>query len=102
MLINLTLEVQIAFLLTEKVTIPNKQSDFAYVFSKKLAIEVPKHSDISKYVIDLKPGNKFFYDPIYNLNSIELETLKIYIETNLANDFIWSSKSSIRALIIFI
>ena len=29
--------------------------------------------------------------PIYSLKQVELEILKIYIETNLANSFIWSS-----------
>ena len=37
----------------------------------------------------------------YSLKPVELETLKTYIETNIANGFIRSSKSSIGAPIFF-
>ena len=38
---------------------------------------------------------------IYSLSPIELKTLKTYIKTNLANDFIHPSKSPAGALILF-
>ncbi len=41
------------------------------------------------------------YGPIYSLGPVELETLKSYIENNLANGFIWPSKFSAGALILF-
>ena len=44
---------------------------------------------------------QLFYEFIYSLKSIKLETLKIYIKTNLANKFIKLSKSSIRDFIFF-
>ncbi len=41
------------------------------------------------------------YGPIYSLGPVELETLKAYIENNLANSFIRPSKSPARAPILF-
>ena len=41
------------------------------------------------------------YGPIYNLGPVELETLKTYIKTNLANGFIRSSKFPAGAPIFF-
>ena len=42
------------------------------------------------------------YRPIYSLGLVELETLKTYIETNLANGFIRPSKSPASAPILFV
>ncbi len=39
--------------------------------------------------------------PIYILSLVELEILKIYIETYLKTGFIWPSKSSAKASIFF-
>ena len=41
------------------------------------------------------------YGPIYSLRPVELETLKAYIEINLANRFIRPSKSPAGAPILF-
>ena len=40
-------EVQIASLVTEEFTIPVEYSDFAYVFLKESASELPERSDIN-------------------------------------------------------
>ena len=39
--------------------------------------------------------------PIYRFGIIELKTFKTYNKTNLANNFTWLFKSSIRAIILF-
>ena len=52
---------------------------------------------IIKLVDDWQPP----YDPIYSLGSMELKTLKAYIENNLANGFIWPSKSPTGVFILF-
>ena len=44
---------------------------------------------------------QLYYRPIYILEPMELETLKAYIETNLANGFIWPAISPAGALILF-
>ena len=49
----------------------------------------------------LKEGKQSPFGPIYNLGPVELETLKTYIKTNLANGFIRSSKSPAGASILF-
>lgn len=53
MLIYLAREVQIGLLLTKKVTVATKYSDFSDVFSKKLAAELSERSDINKHSINL-------------------------------------------------
>ena len=56
---------------------------------------------MNKYAIKLEEGKQSSFGSIYSLKLIELETLKTYIKTNLANNFIQSFKSSVRALILF-
>lgn len=45
-------------------------------------------SNINKYAIDLERDKQTLYRPIYNLDLVELETLKTYIQTNFAKTFI--------------
>ena len=78
-----------------------KYSDFADVFSPDLASELPKYTGINDHTIELVDGQQSPYGPIYSLEPVELETLKAYIETNLANRFIRPSKSPAGAPILF-
>ena len=57
---------------------------------------------INKHIIKLQEDKQPSYGPIYSLGPVELETLKTYIKTNLANSFIWPSKSLARAPILFV
>ena len=81
--------------------VPAKYSDFADVFSLDLASELYEHTGISDHAIELVDGQQPSYRPIYSLRPLELETLKAYIETNLANRFIRPSKSPAGAPILF-
>ena len=81
--------------------VPAKYSDFADVFSPDLASELPEHTGINNHAIELVDGQQPPYGPIYSLGPVELETLKAYIETNLANGFIRPSKSPAGAPILF-
>ena len=85
---------QISGLIAEEAftKVPAKYSDFADVFSLDLASELPKHTGINDHAIELVNGQQSPYGPIYSLEPVELETLKAYIETNLANGFIRPSK----------
>ena len=56
---------------------------------------------MNKHAIKLEESKQPPFGPIYNLSSVELETLKTYIKTNLANGFIRPSKSSAGAPILF-
>ena len=78
-----------------------KYSDFADIFSPNLASKLLKHTGINDHAIELVEGQQPPYRPIYSLELMRLETLKAYIETNLANGFIKSSKSLTSAPILF-
>ena len=95
-------KAQIALLLAKKISVPKEYADFSDVFSKKSVAVFPKCSNINEHAIDQKPGKQSPYKPIYSLSPVELETLKTYIETNLANRLIWLFKSFARALILFV
>lgn len=95
-------KVQIALLMAEKVTILTEYLDYLDVFSKKSATELPKCSNINKYVIDLEPSKSPPYSPTWSLELMKPKTVKIYIMTNMANSFIWLSKSPVGAFILFI
>ena len=64
-------------------------------------MELLKHTKMNDYTIKLKEVKQALSGLIYSLKPVELEILKIYIKTNLANSFIQPSKSSARALILF-
>ena len=95
-------EAQIASLVAEEVKIPTEYSDFSDVFSEEKASILPEVTELNQHVIELQEGQQPPYGPIYSLGPVELETLKTYIETNLANGFIWPSKSSAGAPILFV
>ena len=94
---------QISGLIAEEAPtkVPAEYSDFADVFSADLASELPEHTGINDHAIELVEGQQPPYGPIYSLGPVELETLKAYIETNLANGFIRPSKSPAGAPILF-
>ena len=81
--------------------VPTKYLDFEEVFFPDLMSKLPKHTRINNYAIKLVDSQQLPYRPIYSLEPVELETLKAYIKTNLANSFIRSSKSLASALILF-
>ena len=56
---------------------------------------------MNEHAIELEKDKQPPFGPIYSLGSVELEMLKTYIETNLANGFIWPSKSLAGAPIFF-
>ena len=91
-----------ASLVSEEAKIPVEYSDFSDVFSPDSAVEIPEHTGINDHPIDLVDGKQPPYGPIYSLGPVELETLKTYIETNLASGFIRPSQSPAGAPILFI
>ena len=95
-------KAQLALLLIKEVTVPTKYSDFANVFSEKSVNVLPERIGANKHVIELKEGKQPSYGLIYSLGLVELKTLKTSIETNLANGFIWVSKSLAGTPILFI
>lgn len=75
--------------------------DYADIFLANFVMELPKDIDINDYAIKLVESKQLFYEPIYSLDPVELETLKTYIETHLKTGFIQPSKSPARASIFF-
>lgn len=102
MTIHPTREAQIALLVAKKVNVSAKYLNYADVFLKEIAAELPKRLSINKHAINLKPDKQPPYRPIYSLGLLELEIFKTYIKINLANGFICSSKFSARIPILFV
>ena len=63
--------------------------------------ELSKNTGINEHAIKLEENKQLSFGPIYSLGWMKLETLKTYIETNLANGFIRLSKFSAGAFILF-
>lgn len=101
-MIHLAQKAQITLLVTKKVSILVKYLDFVNLFLKKLVAKLFKYSEINKYSINLELDQQILDELIYSLEPIELEILKIYIKTNLANDLIYPSNSPTKAAILFV
>ena len=88
--VHISRRLQLSGLIAEEafIKISAEYSDFADIFSPDLASELLKHIGINDHAIELVNGQQPPYRPIYSLEPVELETLKAYIETNLANKFI--------------
>ena len=100
--IYLAQKAEIALLLIKKVLLPKKYPDFAHLFLKKSAKVSSKHMKINKHTIKLQKHKLLYYGPIYSLGLVELEILKTYIKTNLANSLIWLPKTPAGATIFFV
>ena len=81
--------------------VPVEYSDYSNVFSAENAAELPETTGMNKHAIELEEGKQPPFGPIYSLGPVELETLKTYIEINLANGFIRPSKSPVEVPILF-
>ena len=94
---------QVGALLFDKAFtgVPTEYSDYSNVFSAKNVAELPENTGMNEHAIKLEEGKQLSFGPIYSLSPVELETLKTYIETNLANSFIRPSKSPMGAPILF-
>ncbi len=80
---------------------PSKYADFADVSSPKLAAELPENMRFNDYAIILVDDWQLLHSLIHSLGSVELKSLKAYIENNLANGFIRPFMSPTGGLILF-
>ena len=76
-------------------------SNYNNVFSAENVAELPENTGMNEYIIKLEEGKQPFFGLIYSLGLVELETLKTYIEINLANSFIHPFKFPMGAPILF-
>ena len=103
MLVHSEWQAQVRALLFNKALteVLAEYSDYNNIFSAENALKLSENIGMNEHVIKLEESKQPPFGPIYSLGSIELETLKTYIKTNLANNFIWLSKSPVKALIFF-
>ena len=64
-------------------------------------MELLKYIKINNHTIELEKNKQLFFYLIYSLKLIKLKILKTYIKVNQTNNFIQSSKSPVRVLILF-
>ena len=103
MLVYSKKQAQVGALLFDKdpTEVPAEYCDYSNVFSAENIVELLENTGINDHAIELEEGKQPLFDPIYSLRPIELETLKTYIKTNLANSFIQISKFPTRVPILF-
>ena len=96
-------QAQVGALLFNKVftEFSAEYSNYSNIFLAKNAAELPTNTGINEHAIVLEKGKQPPFSSIYSLGPVELETLKTYIETNLANGFIRLFKSPVEAFILF-
>ena len=102
MTIHLARKAQLALLLAKEVIVLINYSDFANVFLEKSANVLPERTGANEHTIKLEESKQPPYRSIYSLGSVEFETFKTYIKTNLSNGFIRTSKSPASAPILFV
>ena len=100
--IHASRQAKVALQTSKKTGISAEYFNFSDVFSSNSVVELPEYTKINNHFINLLDNKQPLYSSIYSLELVELEMLKIYIETNLASSFIWPSKSLIGALILFV
>ena len=94
---------QVGALLFDKASteVPAEYSNYNDVFLVENTAELLKNTGMNEHAIKLKEGKQPPFGPIYSLGPVELEMLKTYIKTNLANGFIRPSKSPTGTSILF-
>ena len=81
-------------------TIPPEYHEFADLFSKKKADELPPHQPYD-HTVPLESGKAPPFGPIYKLSPLELEAVRVYVKENLRKGFIRHSQSPCGAPIVF-
>ena len=96
-------KAQIGTLIFNKVStkVLAEYSDCSNVFSAENVTKLLENTRINEYTIKQKENKQPSFCPIYSLGLVELKTLKSYIKTNLANNFICLFKSPAGTPILF-
>jgi len=81
--------------------LPKELADFADVFASAAEADAPPVAGAA-HAIDLEPGKKPPFRPLYNLSVKELEALREYLEMALKNGWIRRSTSEAGAPIILV
>lgn len=99
-LTNSSCKVKVTLLTSMEIYI--KYFDFLKIYSSDSLVELLEYIRINDHIINLLNDKQLFYGLIYSIELVELQILKIYIKTNLASDFIKSSKYPATTLILFL
>ena len=88
--IEISSKSQVRTLLFDKAVIKilAEYSNYSNIFSIENIAKLLKNTGINEYTIKLKKNKQLLFNPIYSLGLVDLEILKTYIKTNLANSFI--------------
>jgi hypothetical protein len=81
--------------------LPRELHDLLTLFSRAEADKLPRRREYD-HRIELEPGKKPGYGPLYSMSRAELLVLKKYLEENLAKGFIRASKSPVASPVIFV
>jgi hypothetical protein len=81
--------------------IPPEYHEFADVFSKAKASQLPPHRE-HDLKIDLEEGTSPPLGTLYSLSVTELEALRTFLDENLTNGFIRSATSAHAAPVLFV
>jgi len=81
--------------------VPPEYLDYADVFSKAKASELPPHRDYN-LKIDLEEGTSPPLGTLYSLSPVELSALRTFINKNLNTGFIHPTASSHAASVLFV
>jgi len=81
--------------------VPPEYRDYADVFSKAKASELPPHRDYD-LKIDLEEGTSPPLGTLYSLSPVELSALRTFIDENLNTGFIRPASSSHAAPVLFV
>ena len=95
-------QTQVTLLKSEKTEILAEYSNFSDIFLLDSVEELPEHTRINDYSINLLNNKQLTYGSIYSLRPMELEILKTYIKVNLDKGFIRPSKSFAATPILFV
>ena len=103
MLVHSKKQTQVGALLFDKASteVLAKYFNYSNVFLVENTAKLPENTRMKEHTIKLEEGKQPPFSPIYSLKPVKLEILKTYIETNLANGFIWPSKFLAGAPILF-
>jgi transposase InsO family protein len=86
---------------TGEISLPPEYECRRRVFSEEEATQFPGHTTV-RHSIEIEPGQKVPYGPIYPLSANELRVLREYLDTHLARGWIRESDSEAGAPILFV
>jgi transposase InsO family protein len=83
------------------IELPEEIRDFGDVFSAKEADQLPPHRPEDHH-IELQPGKKLPFGPLYRMSRNELLALRKWLDENLQKGFIRPSSSPVASPVLFV